>query len=272
MNIEISQVVYEYEPGRRALDGVDLTIDGVEPLAIVGQNGAGKTTLVKQLNGILRPTSGRIVINGVDTASKTTAQWSAHVGYVFQNPDNQLFLESVRSEFEFGPHQLGMPQREIDERMDWVAELTGMSDKLDWHPADLSPAEKKFCAMGTVIMMDPEVIIFDEPTCGQDVAGTERLVKVIEALRAKGKLCITISHDTKFVTRCFPRTVVMCQGKVLLEGRTEEVFSQVDVLRKSFVIPPPVARVARAAGMECAVFDVDALIGSIERAREGAPK
>ncbi|MDY2777872.1 MAG: ABC transporter ATP-binding protein [Collinsella sp.] len=263
MRIDISGLVFEYPSGPRALDGVDLVLEGTDPVAIVGQNGAGKTTLVKHLNGILRPTAGSVSVDGVDIEDRTTAQWSAYVGYVFQNPDNQLFLESVRSEFEFGPKQLGVPDDEIQRRLEWVAELTGMSDKLDRHPADLSPTEKKFCAMGTVIMMDPDVVIFDEPTCGQDLKGVARLARVIDELRRLGKLCITISHDTKFVTRYFPRTVVMCQGKVLTQGSTQEVFERVDLLRQSFVIPPPVARVAREAGIERAVFDVDALIEAV---------
>ena len=190
------------------------------------------------------------------------------MGYVFQNPDNQLFLESVRKEFEFGPHQIGMSATQIRERMSWVAELMGLSDKLDDNPADLSPVEKKFCAMGTVIMMNPGVVVLDEPTCGQDVTGEQRLSHAIQALREQGTLCVTISHDTKFVTKNFPRTVVLCQGRVIDQGPTDDVFTHVDVLKQSFVIPPPVARVARAAGMRRVAFTVDQLIANITEERE----
>lgn len=267
MNITIKDLVFEYVEGRRALDGVSLTIDGTEPVAIIGQNGAGKTTLVKQLNAILRPTSGSVVVNGRDTSELTCAQWSAHVGYVFQNPDNQLFLETVRREFEFGPLSLGMSRGRIDELLPRVAELCGLSDRLDDNPADLSPAQKKFCAMGSVLMMCPDVVVLDEPTCGQDVEGTRRLERIIRGLRDEGRLCVTISHDVKFVARCFPRVVVMCQGKVLDQGPTDEVFSHVDLLKQSFVIPPPVARVASAAGLGESVFDVDDLVGRVESER-----
>ena len=269
MRIETIDLVHEYQPGQRALDGVSLAIEGNEPLAIVGQNGAGKTTLVKHFNGILRPTSGRVVVNGIDIEERTTAQWSASVGYVFQNPDNQLFLESVRNELEFGPRQLGMSDREISERMGWVAELMGLEKKLDVNPADLSSVEKKFCAMGTVVMMNPGAVILDEPTCGQDMEGERRLSHAIKVLRDQGVLCITISHDTKFVTRNFPRTMVLCQGKVIDQGPTEEVFTHVDVLKQSYVIPPPVARVSRAAGMRRVAFDVDGLVSSINEQRRG---
>lgn len=267
MRIETQKLVHEYAPGQRALDGVDLVVEGTDPVAIIGQNGAGKTTLVKHFNGILRPTTGNVFIDGVDICEHTTAQWSARVGYVFQNPDNQLFMENVRREFEFGPHQIGVPEHEIQQRMRSVAELVGLSDKLDVNPADLMPSEKKFCAIGAVIMMGCDAVIFDEPTCGQDVRGTERLAHIIQALRDSGKLCITISHDVKFVTRNFPRTVVMCRGNILTEGDTAEVFQQVDLLRQSYVIPPAVSRVARAAGMKKQAFDVETLIGNIREER-----
>ena len=267
MKIEVKDLVHEYIPGRRALDGVNLTIEGTEPLAIIGQNGAGKTTLVKHFDAILRPTSGTVVINGRDLSELTCAQWAAQVGYVFQNPDNQLFLETVRKEFEFGPRQVGMDEARIEKRLKHVAELVGLADKLDVNPADLSPAEKKFCAIGSVVMMDCDVVIFDEPTCGQDLEGNARLERIIAALRDAGKLCITISHDVKFVTRCFPRAVVMCQGKVLVQGPVEEVFSQVDLLKQSFVVPPPICRVALGAGMSQAVFSVDDLVERVRKER-----
>lgn len=268
MNITVKNLVFEYVAGQRALDGVNLIIEGTDPIAIIGQNGSGKTTLVKHFNAILRPTSGSVLVNGRNTSELTCAQWSAHVGYVFQNPDNQLFLETVRREFEFGPLSLGMPQEEIDKLLPQVAELCGLSDFLDTNPADLSPANKKFCAMGSILMMCPEVVIFDEPTCGQDITGVRRLEKIIESLSRDGKLCITISHDVKFVTRCFSRVVVMCKGRVLDQGPTTEVFTHINILKQSFVIPPPVARVASSAGLDGLVLDIDDLIRRIESERE----
>lgn len=267
MRIEIKDLVHEYLPGQRALDGVSLTLEGTDPVAIIGQNGAGKTTLVKHFNGILRPTSGHVLIDGRDIEEKTCAQWSAHVGYVFQNPDNQLFLESVRNEFEFGPKQLGFSEDKIKKCVKHAAELVGLSDKLDMNPADLSPAEKKFCAIGSVLTMESEVVIFDEPTCGQDLAGNDRLQDIISSLKEEGRLCVTISHDVKFVCRCFSRVVVMCKGKVLVEGPTNEVFDQPDLLKQSYVIPAPVTRVSRAAGLNTVVFDVDSLVENVKEER-----
>ena len=153
MKIELQALEHAYPGGDKALDGVDLTLDGNEPVAIIGQNGAGKTTLVKHFNGILRPTGGKVLIDGIDVNERSTAEWSRSVGYVFQNPDDQLFLESVRKEFEFGPRQIGMSDQGIAHRVDSIAELVGLTKKLDVHPFDLTPTEKKFCTIGAVIMM-----------------------------------------------------------------------------------------------------------------------
>ncbi|MBT1175015.1 ATP-binding cassette domain-containing protein [Bifidobacterium sp. LC6] len=267
MRIELKGLEHAYSKTDKALDGVDLVLEGSEPVAIIGQNGAGKTTLVKHFNGILRPTGGSVEINGVDINTRSTAEWSREVGYVFQNPDDQLFLESVRKEFEFGPRQIGMDADTIARRVNEVAELTGLSKKLDVHPFDLTPTEKKFCTIGAVIMMDPAAVIFDEPTCGQDRSGNARLKTIIERLRGQGKLCITISHDMKFVTANFSRVIVMCHGTVLLDGSVNEVFAQTDILRRSFITPPPITRVAQGAGLKETVFTVPAFINAITKER-----
>lgn len=268
MKIQLKQMRYVYPTGDEALKGVDLTIEGTEPVAIIGQNGAGKTTIVKHFNGILRPTSGQVLINGEDIEKRSTAQWSKEVGYVFQNPDDQLFLETVRKEFEFGPQQIGISKKEIEERIDWVSKLVGLEDKLDVHPFDLTSTEKKFCTIGAVIMMNPQALIFDEPTCGQDVEGNHRLRRIIQELHDMGKLCITISHDMKFVVDNFKRVIVMCKGRVLLDGKAEDVFAQTEVLKESFVTPPPITKVAQKAGLKNTVFTTEAFIKVFEEERK----
>lgn len=262
-SIDIIDLVHAYPSGEQALRGVNLRLEGNEPVAIVGQNGAGKTTLVKHFNGILRPTSGRVLVDGEDIASRSTAHWASKVGYVFQNPDDQLFLDSVRKELAFGPEQAGLSPERIERRIERIAALVGLSRKLDTHPFDLSPAEKKFCTIGAVLVMNPGVVVFDEPTCGQDLRGNRRLARIIAALKARGVLCVTISHDMKFVAEHFPRVVVMCHGQVLLDGPAADVFADTDTLRQSFVTPPPVARVARAAGLDSHVFTIEAFANAV---------
>lgn len=268
MRIQLEALRYAYSENEEVLKGIDLTIGGTKPVAIIGQNGAGKTTIVKHFNGILRGTSGRVIVDNEDIQNRTTAQWAKEIGYVFQNPDDQLFLETVKKELTFGPKQIGMNQQEIEQRLSWVAELIGLSDKLDTHPFDLNATEKKFCTIGAIIMMNSQAIIFDEPTCGQDVQGNLRLRKIIRTLRTNGVLCITISHDMKFVAENFERVIVMCNGEIILDGAPVEVFSQVETLKKSFVVPPPITRVGQGVGFQETAFTTDAFLQVFERERE----
>ncbi|HAH61423.1 MAG TPA: ABC transporter [Treponema sp.] len=267
MTIELQNLGYVYPTGDKALNNINLSISGTEPVAVIGQNGSGKTTLVKHFNGILRPTTGHVFINGEDVNNRSTAKWSKDVGYVFQNPDDQLFLETVRKEFEFGPARIGMPPEKISAQLSLVAKLCGLEGKLDIHPFDLAATDKKFCTIGAVLMMDPQIVVFDEPTCGQDVEGNRRLCYIIKTLESRGKLCITISHDMKFVAGNFKRVIVMCNGNVLLDGDLKHVFAEVETLRKSFVSPPPITRVAYGAGLNETVFTVDEFM-KVFRARK----
>jgi len=267
VKIEIVNLVHKYPTGDVALKGINTVIEGTEPLAIIGQNGSGKTTLVKHFNGILRPTDGDILINGESINNRTTAQWSKHIGYVFQNPDDQLFLDTVQKELEFGPTRIGLSPEEIESNVNYAAELCDLKDSLNEHPFDLTATEKKFCTIASIIAMNPDVIIFDEPTMGQDVEGARRLAKIIKDQKEKGKLCITISHDMKFVVENFNRIIVLCKGKILLDGNKQEVLSQPEKLKLSFVTPPPITRVAQKAGLET-VFDIDDLIAAIKRKKE----
>lgn len=269
MKIEVRDLRYVYPTGDEALKGVNLTIEGSQPVAIIGQNGSGKTTLVKHFNGILRPTSGDVLVNGESIASRSTAQWSRVVGYVFQNPDDQLFLDSVRKELEFGPRKIGMPEDRISAQVEFASKLCGIRDCLDKHPFDLTPTQKKFCTIASIITMDPEALIFDEPTCGQDSRGMEQLREIVSTLRNMGKLCITISHDMKFVASNFSRVVVLCKGRVILDGSPEEVFSQPKELSQSFVSPPPITRVAQRIGLDATPFTIDTFIDAFEHKRTG---
>lgn len=267
MSLKLSDVSFTYPDGTKALSEVSLSVDDGESVAIVGQNGAGKTTLAKTLNGMLRPSRGDILIDDESLSSKTTAQLATTIGYVFQNPDDQLFLDSVHEELYFGPKSTGMVAAEIEEQLSIIAPLVGLSAKLDQHPFDLSATEKKFCTIGSVLMMNPGIVVFDEPTCGQDLAGNRQLSRIIAGLRDSGTTCITISHDMKFVVENFQRTVVMRQGQVLLDGSTRDVFARPEVLKESFVSPPPVVQVAQGAGLTQTPLTVQELITEITQIR-----
>lgn len=265
MEIEMRNLVHTYPTGSKAIKGITTTISGIDPVAIIGQNGSGKTTLVKHFNGILRPTEGDLLIGGESIHSKSTALWSKDVGYVFQNPDDQLFLDTVQKELEFGPQKINMPKEDIEKNIAYAAELCNLQNQMEVHPFDLTQTEKKFCTIASIIAMDPSVIVFDEPTMGQDLEGISLLEKIIKSLKARGKLCITISHDMKFVVNNFDRIIVLCNGEILLDGDKYEVFSQPEVLEKSFVSPPPITRVGQKSGLREAVFVVEDLIDHIKK-------
>lgn len=264
MIVEIKDLHFKYPSGEKALNGININLEDEQPVAIIGQNGSGKTTLVKQFNGLLKPVSGDVLINGKSIIKDNTADISKTVGYVFQNPDDQLFLDSVKKELEYGPNNIGMSEEKKKECILYATKLCGLEDKLDKHPFDLSQAEKKFCTIASVIAMDPKIIIFDEPTMGQDKKGLETLHNIIESLTEKGKLCITISHDMKFVVENFKRIIVLCKGKVLLDGDRFEVFNKPEVLKESFVTPPPITRIAQKSGIGDGIYNIEQLVEKIK--------
>lgn len=272
MRIEFKKLTHRYPSGELALNGIEAVFETSEPLAIIGQNGAGKTTLVKHLNGLLHPTAGELLLDGESIAAHTTAHWSHQIGYVFQNPDNQLFLESVKKELEFGPKQQGIAKKEINARLQVVAELIGLADKLAVHPFDLNATEKKFCAIGSILMMQPAVVILDEPTCGQDAAGNQRLTEIIDFLKKNQQLCITITHDMKFVVQNFEQVMVMAKGQILKMGTKAEIFYDQTTLQASYLTPPPITRVAQALQLDEPVFTQADFAASFARRQQDSKK
>lgn len=249
--IELRHVSFIYaNTSKKVLNNVSLTFKSGQNIAILGQNGAGKTTLVKQLNGLLIPTSGEVVIDGVSVCTRPTFEWAKQIGYVFQNPNDQLFLDSVRKEFMFGIKYLKLNNIEVEKRLANIANLTGLTDYLSEHPLDLTAVQKKFCTIGSVLMMDPNTIILDEPTGGQDFPGIQRLSKLLVQLQQQNKICLAVSHDMKFVSRNFERVIVMKQGEVLLDGSPADVFSNSEKLAEAAIVPPPIVNLSQRLGWQ----------------------
>ena len=245
MNIEISNLQFTYPSGVQALFGVSLNINAGEQVAIVGQNGAGKTTLVKHLNGLLQPTSGSVRIADWNTKEYSVAKLAHRVGYVFQNPDEQLFSKNVGTEVAFGPKNLGDPNEQIQTLVKDALTMTELSDKTETNPYDLSPTWRKMVAIASIIAMDTPIVIFDEPTTGQDAANIARIANVIKALRERGKTLITITHDIDFCAENFERVIAMSQGKVLLDGKANDVLGQDEILATTYVDPPQLTRLGK---------------------------
>lgn len=259
--IEIRNLHYTYETGVEALKGVDLTIEKGETLAIIGQNGAGKTTLVKHLNGLLKPTSGEVIVDGWNTREYSVAKLASKVGYVFQNPDHQLFADTVRKEIAFGPTNLGFPPQRITQLVQESAEVVGIEGLLGKNPHNLSLPQRKLVALASVLAMDTQIMVLDEPTTGQDHPGLKRIGEIIHLLRKKGKTIIAISHDMDFCAETFPRIVVMGRGKILLDGPAREVFGQVAKLAETHLSPPHLAQLSLRLGLTRPALNMEEFVG-----------
>jgi len=216
--IEFQDVTFVHQNGVKALDGVSLKIDSGETVAIVGENGAGKTTLVKHVTGLLKPASGKVMVDGLDTSSTTTAKLSRKVGVAFQNPDHQLFSESVEEEMSFALRNFGFPAELVEQRVAWGLNLFGLTEYRKSSPLVLSGGEKKRLTLACILAWDPEVVILDEPTVGQDSIQKEKLAGTIRMLTSSGKTVVVVSHDIEFLWPIQPRVVVMKAGRVLGDG------------------------------------------------------
>jgi energy-coupling factor transport system ATP-binding protein len=265
VNIDIHDLHYTYPTGVEALRGITLKIRSGEQVALIGQNGAGKTTLARHFNGLLRPGRGRVSIGDWDTAGQSVARLARRVGYVFQNPDEQLFSRTVGQEVAFGPHNLGFPARSIRRQVADALALTELDDHAETNPYDLSPTWRKMVALASILSMDTPVVIFDEPTTGQDAPGVARIARVIAALRARGKTVITITHDMEFCAEHFERVIALAQGRVLLDGPAGEVLGQAETLAKTYVDPPQLTRLGLRLGLDRTVLTEPEFLAALER-------
>jgi energy-coupling factor transport system ATP-binding protein len=256
MNISITDLHFAYPSstgapsGVEALQGVTLTIESGEAAAVIGENGAGKTTLVKHFNGLLRPTGGKVVVGEWDTRQYSVAKLASRVGYVFQNPDEQLFERTVIKEVSFGPHNLGRTDAEARAAATEALTAVGLQDRGGTHPYDLHLSQRKLLALAAVLAMRTPVIVLDEPTTGQDAAGLATIGRIVQQLKAERRTVVTITHDIDFAAEHFERIIVMAKGKVLAAGHTGDVFAQTELLHEADVEPPQVARLAQALGIE----------------------
>jgi cobalt/nickel transport system ATP-binding protein len=206
--IAIEGLSHVYPGGVRALDGVDLHSGAGELMALIGQNGSGKTTLVRHLNGLLRPTEGRVLLDGVQASSRTVAQLARTVGLVFQDPDVQLFCPTVYDDVAFGPLQLGWSEADVRERVERALAQMNVTHLADRAPYELSGGEKKRVAIASVLSMDPDAILLDEPTASLDPRSKSVLVEIIVGLRDMGKTVIVTTHELDIVPTIATRVVV----------------------------------------------------------------
>ena len=258
-NIEVRGLHFSYNAGEEILKGIDLDFDD-RSTAIIGQNGAGKTTFVKLLKGLLKPTSGYIRIKGINTKETTVAGLAKHIGLVFQNPNDQIFRNKVLDEVMFGPLNIGQNEETAKANSVNALEMVGLAGRTDENPYDLSLSERKLISIASILAMDTEIVIFDEPTIAQDYSGRQNIRNIIKTLRNQGKLVLTIIHDMDFVAETFERTLVFSQGKVLLDGSTREVYSHYEELKSAYLEPPHVTQLCQKLGYKDTFLTVDEFV------------
>ncbi|WP_097005123.1 ABC transporter ATP-binding protein [Lacrimispora amygdalina] len=252
----IRDLSYYYVPGVLVIDKLTLNLD-MRPTAVIGQNGAGKTTLVKLLKGLLKPKAGTVLLEGEDISGRTVAQLAKKIGYVFQNPDDQIFKNQVLEEVMVGPLNIGMTRKEGEARAREALEMVGLLHAAKENPYDLDLSERKMVAIASVVAMDPKVLILDEPTIAQDVRGREVLGQLIRTMEEKGKFVLAILHDMDFAARYFRRFIVMTGGKVIADGPGDQVFYEKDTLIKARLEPPHITRLCELLGYEGAFLTTE---------------
>jgi len=272
--IEVKDLYFTYPTGVEALKGITLTVDDGEFLAIMGQNGAGKTTLVKHFNGLLKPTRGEVVVDGVSTQKVSVAQLARKVGFVFQNPDHQLFCETVEEEVAFALRNFGFEENAIKKRVDWALNLLDVTQYRQTSPFMLSGGERKRVALASILAWDPQVAILDEPTIGQDHQQKDKLRQFIVQLNAQKKTVIVVTHDVEFVAECNPRVVLMTKGKIVAEGLAEEILTNQKLVAQASIVPPQISQIFLGLadlGLPTNVIDVHEARRILLNLLEGGP-
>jgi len=242
--ISTRNLKFTYEGGVQALHGLNLDIRYGDYLAIVGGNGSGKTTLAKTLNGLLRPTSGTVFVKGRSASEQKVAELAKIVGYAFQNPDHQLFCSSVEDEVRFGPENLGYSDSEVREKVERAIEAMRLGDVRKLPPLSLRLGQRRRVSIASIIAMDPQVLILDEPTTGLDAGESQDLLDRLKVLNAEGKTIILITHDMRVVAENARRVIVMSNGRMILDSDCRGVFSDLAILGESSLEPPPVSKLA----------------------------
>ncbi|MFW9783244.1 MAG: energy-coupling factor ABC transporter ATP-binding protein [Candidatus Heimdallarchaeota archaeon] len=242
----MKNVNYTYPSGTHALKDVSLNINKGELVAIMGQNGAGKTTLIRMLNGLLRPTKGSVYIENEDIAPKTIATMSKIVGIVFQNPLNQLFSNTIEDEINFSLKNLELTKEEIKIRKDAILENFELLKYRTRSPLNLSGGESKKLAIASIICRNPRILVFDEPTLGQDAKEIKFFIDLINQEIEKDKTILIVTHNVEFTMEYIPRTILMAHGNIIADGPTKYILSNELLLNESSLIMPQLYQLKNA--------------------------
>ncbi len=255
--IEARDLWHIYDPDQdanKAVKGIDIEIEKGKNIVIVGENGSGKTTFVKHFNGLLKPSKGKILIDGENTKNKTVAELASKVGFVFQNPEHQIFGKDVLEEIRFGPQNLDM---DLDDEIHDLLNYMDLERYEKRSPHNLSGGEKQRLAIASVLIMGPDYLILDEPTTGLDLKGMKRILEIIMDLKDQKKSVITVTHDLD-LAKSADRVIVMHEGEVVLDGGPKEVLMS-ENLEKFGLEPPKEVKISKELGIR-PNFDVDEIV------------
>ncbi|RLF17206.1 MAG: ABC transporter ATP-binding protein [Thermoprotei archaeon] len=237
--IEVKNLWFKYpESEEWVLKDINLEIEEGEIVAIMGENGAGKTTLIKHFNGLLKPVKGYVKVFGLDTREHTVAELARRVGLVFQNPDHQIFASTVLEETMFALKNFGWDLKKAEERAVKILKELGLYKYIHTSPFMLSGGEKKRLTIASVLVYDPDILVLDEPTVGQDYGQKRRFAEIIYRINREGKTVIVVTHDVEFVADYIDHVIVMAKGKIVAEGNSTEVLCNDEVMKEARLLMP----------------------------------
>ena len=257
--IEVENLCFTYPNGKDVLYDVHLKVQDGEFIAVMGENGAGKTTLIRHFNGLLKPTTGRVLVDGIDTKKSSVASLARIVGLVFQNPDHQLFCETVKDEVAFSLKNFGYPEEIVERRVRGILETLDLTSYMDSSPFMLSGGERKRVALASVLVWNPKHVVLDEPTIGQDYQQKDRLRNFILQLNTQGKTVIVVTHDVEFIAECKPRVVVLSRGRIVGDGPAVDILTDESLVNKASLVRPQIAKLMSSlsdTGLPANVIDL----------------
>ncbi len=241
---------HEYPNGVQAIRDISLNVQSGDYIALIGKNGSGKSTLVKHFNGLLRPTRGEVLVGGFDTSVTRSERLATIVGYVFQNPDYMLFSTTIEKEVEFGPKNLKLSSAEVKSRVDYALEVTDLAKYRKESPLFFGKGIRRMITIASILSMNPDVMVIDEPTTGMDYRGRESVMVLIDRLNGLGKTIIIITHDMRVVAAHSKRVLVMLDGQLIFDAPTEHLFENQDALTRASLKSPERIRLASQLGLK----------------------
>lgn len=263
--IRLDDVTFRYPNGYLATEQVNLAVAPGERVAVVGQNGAGKTTTARLMNGLLRPTAGTVTVDGIDTRTRSAAQLAHRVGYVFQNPDEQIFCRDIATEVGYSLRRAGLGEDERRDRVNTALRLVGLEDEAETNPLDLPFSMRRFVTVAVVLAIEPDYVILDEPTAGQDPGGVTLLADLLDTLQAQGRGLVVVTHDMEFVAQHFDRVVAMADKRVVADGPPRTVFFDAEVVERARISQPVMAQVADLSSLGEQVLTRSEMVTALTR-------